>query len=176
MRRSSSSSSSTTSSEVNNYDQRSVVDNTGGIFGSGNQVDNSLTVIDSRTITQTDAGAVRASMDALTNSLSIGFDGLEGIGAQNQRSIERAFDSADLQSMTAREAILSAFDLQGDAQRNSRETYASALSYADSALNAATNAYKTNADSSSGNRTVILAAIAVVGIVGAGLIFRRGAK
>lgn len=162
-------SSSKTATTSNFYDQRQVNDAGGGIVGTGNSQDQSITLVDASTSVTTDAGAFkfaseigRAQTDA---AVQIG-----ATGAQlGNSAIKLASDAQAAAIATVRASNSGAFDLaESSAARayaSSGEALAFGRSVLDAASGAVSSAYDSAADTSSGNKTLLYAGIAAVALV-----------
>lgn len=155
-----SSSSSSTQNTSQYYDQRSVVDAGGGIVGTGNAWDQSIHLTDNST--KTDSGA---------------FGVVRDIGALQADMAKHLADNGA--SMTS-----GAFDLAKNAQEGAVSSFADVLdltkavvsqagAQASTAASTAAAAYQSAADTSSGNKTLIYAALAAVAVVGLAVAFRK---
>lgn len=181
MRRSDSSTSSTTQTTVNNYDQRSVVDNTGGILGSGN------------TVTITDGGSVREALGAFVDATGYSMAtaqivarqatdtaaGMlrESLGAMADTT-ESAFQFSErannTTAVTTRDTYARALGFAGDAIDSTRATTQSALSAVADAGKRVADAFATARDSDTGNRSLVMVGLIVAGVVGIAALARRG--
>jgi len=134
----------------------------GSVVGTGNQV------------TFIDGGAmeafVKSTQEALRTASGITLGALES--TTDQARI--AFDGFKLANNNAAAAVERAFDFGEQAQLSSRSAYAASLGFADAAVQASKDAAATVAsavkvagDQTTGNRPVIITALAVAGIVGA---------
>jgi hypothetical protein len=143
-------------------DNRSVNDAGGGVVGSGNTQDNSIQITDNShtTNTTTDHGAVRAAVDmteaAFTTAGELGSDALTlGRGAISG-AFESSADALDFGRSTLADVV-------GLAQ----SVVSQAGSQAETAATILRGAQTDQADSSTGDRTLKIAAVAAVALVAA---------
>lgn len=151
-----SSSSSSTQNTSQYYDQRSVVDAGGGLVGTGN------TWVQSTT----DGGAVSAIRDIGALQADMAKRLVDTNASTTSSVTSGAFDLAK----NAQEGAMSSF---GDVLNLTKAVVSQAGAQASSAATTAAAAYQSAADTASGNKTLIYAAIAAVAVVGLAVAFRK---
>lgn len=182
-------SSSKTSTASTFYDQRQVYDAGGGVVGTGNTQDQSLHLTDAsnRSINMTDASStVTHNTDgrAFEFARDVGMAQTEAARAIAQASASagnRALDFATQAQQDAASFNSSAldrtFDLattsSGEALGLARDAIAAARSSSSDSLATMQTAYQAAADTSSGNKTLIYAALAAVAVIGLAVAFKR---
>lgn len=179
-------SNSSTATTSNFYDQREVNDAAGGVIGTGNSQDNSITLIDASTTT--DGGALQyaqaiglaqtAAARALSDSaVRLASDAQAGAIDSANRSSSRAFDLASSSATQAFQSSGEALDfgraVLAEAAGLARSAVSQAGSQASDAASTAAGAYQSAADTAAGNKTLIYVGIAAVALVGAVVAFKR---
>lgn len=150
----------TTTNQISTSDKRAVAsENANAITG-----DNNFIV---RNTSTTDFGSVAKALDAVTQTGARAID-------LGQFAVGGAVDVLKQQTagnLTTMGQIINLAESYGaNAQTNSKDV----MGLATSTAQIAADAYKNQADSASGNRTIILTGLAVVGAIGAAIAFRQG--
>jgi hypothetical protein len=175
--------SSSTSTAISTSDKRAVAsENANAITGNNNLTNrtNLTSVSNSGNTTTyaTDFGSVGAALSGITQIGSKAIDA-------GQMSINGAVDVLKQQTAnnlsTTAAVVGLAKDYGANTLSNSRDVLGLASStigtisgLATSTANIAAGAYQNQADTATGNRTVVLAGLAVVAVVGAAFIFKKG--
>jgi hypothetical protein len=163
----------------NNYDQRSVNDAGGGAVGDGNTV----TVTDggafdivgrladgmnANSLAQTQAAtAIASSAGGLgTGAMAFASQAQEDASSFNLDALERTFDLASASAANARGS-------SSDALGFARETFGKALGAVTASGDAVAGAYANATDSATGNRTLILVGIGVIGLAATFFFLKR---
>lgn len=170
----------------NFYDNRQVNDAGGGVIGSGT-VDNSIQLVDgSRTSTDnsiklsdssrtstvntvSDSGAIKAAQQIATDAIkatSTGQASAFNFASTSAKEAMTLATKAQTASASFNEQALSkAFDLAKSSQ-------AQAFSNMTEALGGVASSWQASADTNNGNRTLILAALGAVALVGVAMAFK----
>jgi hypothetical protein len=178
------SSSTTTNVEHKYYDQRSVADAGGGILGDFNRWDQSTHLTDARDQSDrsiridasTDGGAFDVVKDASKAAFDLAQRAQSDAASFNANAAGRSFDLA---SSSAAQAYRSNADALGFARGSfgdvldlAKSVVGQAGVQAKDAAATATGAYQAAADTATGNKTLIYAALGAVALVGVAFAFK----
>lgn len=152
------------STTSNFYDNRQVNDAAGGIVGTGNTQDQSITITDNSTTT--DAGAIQAAQAVSIKAIDAARLSSAGAVAGAVQVTESAIDASQYTSGRA-------FDLAETSATQAFSSSGAALNFGRSALDAVAAAQATAQDSATGNKTLIYVGIAAVALVAAVIVFRK---
>ncbi|AMP00158.1 hypothetical protein CAter10_2512 [Collimonas arenae] len=154
----------TTTTNVTSQDRRNVAsENAQAISGN-----NSLAVRnDTTTINMTDGGSVKAALDGITTLGSKAID-------LGQFSVGGAIDTVKAVAQNNQQTIQDVFDLAKQTGANSLTSAAQTMGLATSTAQLAADAYKNASDSSTGNRTLLLVGMGVIGVAAVAMMMHKG--
>lgn len=141
-------------------DNRQVNDAGGGVVGSGNTQDNSVRITDNSTHTTTDHGAVQAAVDITEAGIGAVTELGGDLVTMGRGAIDGAYKSSS-------DALDFGRDLFGDVIGLAESVVSQAGSQAETASTILRGAQTDQADSSTGDRTLKIAAVAAVALVAA---------
>lgn len=148
----------TTNNNISTSDKRAVAsENADAITGNNNSV----------TRISTDFGSVGKALDAVSQTGAKAID-------LGQFAVGGAIDVLKQQTSNNLSSISQVIDLAKNYGANAQTNSKDVMNLATSTATIAADAYKNQADSASGNRTIILVGLAVVGVIGVAIAWHKG--
>jgi hypothetical protein len=159
-----------TTTNVTSQDRRNVAsENAQAVSGDNNfLVRNSTSNTNTNVnLSTTDYGSVKASLDGMTTLGSKAID-------LGQFSVGGAIDTVKAVAQNNQATINDVFDLAKSTGANALTSAAQTIGLANSTAQLAASAYQNASDSSTGNRTLLLTGMAVIGAVAVAMMMHKG--
>lgn len=157
-----------TTTAVTTADKRNVAsENAQAISGDNNLAVRNSTSNTSTVVNMTDGGSVKAALDGMTTLGSRAID-------LGQFAVGGAIDTVKQQAQLNQSTLNSVFDLAKSTGTNALTSAAQTIGLATSTAQLAADAYKNASDSSTGNRTLLLTGMAVIGVAAVVLMTHKG--